>query len=55
MTLPDGRVIAPEMVLGPEVPGVKFVHVGDCGETRDLVNVARGADALVIEATYLNT
>ncbi|MBL8046885.1 MAG: ribonuclease Z [Anaerolineales bacterium] len=55
VTLPDGRVITPEMVLGPEVPGVKFVHVGDCGETRDLLNVVRGADALVIESTYLSS
>jgi ribonuclease Z len=55
VTLPDGRVVQPEDVLGPLVSGVKLVHVGDCGETSDLVKVARGADALVIEATYLNS
>jgi ribonuclease Z len=27
--------------------------VGDCGRTDDLLEVARDADALVIEATYL--
>jgi ribonuclease Z len=53
-TLPDGRTVAPEDVLGPEVPGVRLVHVGDCGATDDLVDVVRGADALVIEATYLD-
>jgi len=53
VTLPDGRVVPPEAVLGPLAPGARLVHVGDCGETRDLLEVARGADALVIEATYL--
>lgn len=55
VTLPDGQVIAPEAVLGPLAPGTRLVHVGDCGETSDLVGVARDADALVIEATYLET
>ncbi|MCS6910509.1 MAG: ribonuclease Z [Anaerolineales bacterium] len=54
VTLPDGRAVTPEEVLGPPISGVKLVHVGDCGDTRDLVGVARGADALVIEATYLS-
>ena len=54
ITLSDGRVITPDEVLGQVEPGVKFVHVGDCGDTRDLVAVARGADALVIESTYLS-
>jgi len=50
--LADGRVIAPEAVLGEPVPGTKLVHVGDAGRTDNLVEAARGADALVIEATY---
>lgn len=54
VTLPDGRTIQPNEVLGPDVPGVKFIHIGDCGETDDLVEIVRGADALVIEATYLD-
>jgi ribonuclease Z len=41
-------------VLGPNVAGARLIHVGDCGETDDLVPIARGADALVIEATYLD-
>ncbi|MBL8094293.1 MAG: ribonuclease Z, partial [Anaerolineales bacterium] len=53
ITLADGRQVSPDQVLGPEERGVKFVHVGDCGDTRDLVKIARGADALVIESTYL--
>ena len=52
-TLPDGRVINPEMVLGEEQPGTKLVHVGDAGKTDNLLEICQGADALVIEATYL--
>lgn len=52
-TLPDGRVIEPDWVLGDFKPGTRLVHVGDVGETSSLVEVCRGADTLVIEATYL--
>lgn len=52
--LPDGRTVQPDDVLGPLRPGTRLVHVGDCGSTRNLVNVVQGADALVIEATYTN-
>ncbi len=53
VTLPDGRVIDPEMVLGEEQSGTKLVHVGDSGRTDNLLEIVRGADTLVIEATYL--
>jgi ribonuclease Z len=53
-TLPDGRRILPEEVLGDERPGTRLVHVGDAGRTEELVSVCRGADTLVIEATYLD-
>lgn len=55
VTLPDGRRIDPEMVLGEMQAGTKLVHVGDAGRTDNLVEFAQGADALVIEATYLET
>lgn len=54
VTLADGRHIQPDDVLGPEIPGAKLVFVGDAGRTDNLLEVARHADALVIEATYLN-
>ncbi|MFM8320436.1 MAG: ribonuclease Z [Chloroflexota bacterium] len=54
VTLPDGRTILPDEVLGPLRQGVKFVHVGDAGRGDDLVKYAQDADALVIEATYLD-
>jgi len=52
ITLADGRVVHPEQVLGDEVRGTKYVHVGDAGRTDDLIEPCRDADALVIEATY---
>jgi len=51
--LPDGRRIKPEQVLGPLKPGTCMVHIGDTGRTADLVAACQGADALVIESTYL--
>ena len=53
VTLPDGRTVGPEEVLGPLEKGARLVHVGDCGETGDLVDAVRDAEALVIESTYL--
>ncbi len=53
VTLPDGRQVSPEQVLGLERPGTRLVHVGDVGRTDELTDVCQGADALVIEATYL--
>jgi ribonuclease Z len=52
-TLPDGRQIHPDEVLGTERMGTRLVHVGDAGRTDGLIDIIRGADALVIEATYL--
>jgi ribonuclease Z len=53
VTLPDGRVIQPEDVLGPPRQGAVLAHVGDAGRIDDLEKAVRGADMLVIEATYL--
>lgn len=53
VTLPDGRVIAPDDVLGRPERRSWVAHVGDAGETDKLVEAVRGADLLVIEATYL--
>ena len=52
-TLPDGRTIQPDEVLGDFKPGTRLVVVGDCGETESLVEHCKNADALVIESTYL--
>ena len=54
ITLADGRVVRPDDVLGAWQPGAKLVFVGDAGRTDNLIAEAHGADALVIEATYLH-
>ena len=54
ITLADGRVVGPEDVLGPLLRGTKLMVVGDTGRTDDLLQYAQGADALVIESTYLD-
>ena len=51
--LPDGRVISPDSVLGDFKPGCKLVLIGDSGETQSLEKYCLGADAIVIESTYL--
>lgn len=53
ITLADGKRVTPGDVLGPLERGAKLVLVGDAGRTDDLLEAARGADALVIESTYL--
>jgi ribonuclease Z len=53
VTLPDGRVIEPDEVLGPDRPGVSLALVGDIGQTTGLSAVLQGVDVLVCEATYL--
>jgi ribonuclease Z len=53
ITLAGGALVHPDQVLGETVPGAALVYVGDAGRTDDLLEVCRGTDALVIEATYL--
>jgi ribonuclease Z len=55
ITLADGRVIQPDDVLGPDLPGARYVHTGDIGRTDNVIAYARGAHALVTEATYLDS
>jgi ribonuclease Z len=51
--LEDGRTIDPEDVLGPPAKRKKLV-VGDTETTERLSDVVRDAEALVIEATFLD-
>lgn len=52
VTLPDGRVIEPDDVLGASIKGKKLVYIGDVDNLTPLREIVRDADALVIEATY---
>jgi ribonuclease Z len=51
--LADGRRIAPEMVQSADAGGAKLAVIGDAEETALVIEPARGADTLVIEATFL--
>ena len=53
VTLPDGQVITPEMVLGDFRAGTRLAALGDLGDTASLENTLRGVDGMVIESTYL--
>jgi ribonuclease Z len=53
VTLPNGRTIDPETVLGPPERGCKVVVIGDAETTEALEALVQGADLLVIEATFL--
>ncbi|HEX6941216.1 MAG TPA: ribonuclease Z [Longimicrobiales bacterium] len=48
----DGRVIRPEDVVGPPRPGRSVVYTGDTRPSRRTVEVARGADLLIHDATF---
>ena len=53
VTLADGRTITPDAVLGPPRAGRKVVLAGDTAPAATVVEIARGADVLVHEATFL--
>jgi ribonuclease Z len=53
ITLADGRVITPDVILGEARPGRKVVLAGDTAPSDTVVDAARGADVLVHEATFL--
>ena len=53
VVLADGRHIVPEMVHGAPAVGTALAVVGDTEEIAGLIEPVRGADALVIEATFL--
>ncbi len=52
VTLPDGRVITPDSVVGEPRPGRKVVYAGDTAPAQTVVDAARHADVLVHEATF---
>lgn len=52
VSLTDGRVIAPEALVGPPRPGRTVVYSGDTRPHAAIVAAARGADLLVHEATF---
>lgn len=55
ITLADGTVITPDMVVGEAIKGTKLVYVGDSARTDNLLEYAQDADTLVIEGTFLDS
>ena len=53
ITLANGRVVHPDEVLGSPRPGARLAFIGDLARTRGVAASIRGADVLVVEATYL--
>ncbi len=53
ITLPNGRVVTPEEVLDDALPGTKLAFMADVGKTAGLEKYVQNADAMVIEATYM--
>jgi ribonuclease Z len=52
VTLPDGRTITPDALVGPPRPGRTVVYTGDTRPHPAVVAAARGADLLIHEATF---
>jgi ribonuclease Z len=53
VTLADGTTVYPDQVLGAPRPGARLVYVGDAAQVDDLIPYLHEADAVVVEATYL--
>ncbi len=54
VTLPDGRVVPPEAVVGPPQPGGSFAYVTDTMPCDGGIALAREATLLYHEATFLH-
>ena len=52
VTLPDGRAVPPDTIVGPPRPGRKVVYTGDTRPCKATIEAAIGADVLVHEATF---
>lgn len=48
----NGKIITPEMVVGPPRPGFKFVYTGDTAFSENLINFCKGVDVLIHESTF---
>lgn len=55
ITLPDGKSVQPEQVMGPMRPGRKIVYTGDTKPYEDFAKFAEGADVLIHECTFDDT
>jgi len=52
VTLDDGRVIEPSVLVGPQRPGRTVIVTGDTRPCAATIEASRGADVLIHEATF---
>ena len=52
VTLPDGRTVSPDTIVGPRRPGRKLVLSGDTRPCAATIEIAQSANLLVHEATF---
>ncbi|HET7456358.1 MAG TPA: MBL fold metallo-hydrolase, partial [Gemmatimonadaceae bacterium] len=52
VTLPDGRVVDPSVLVGPTRSGRRIALTGDSRPCTGTIEAARGADLLIHEATF---
>ncbi len=52
LTLPDGRIVHPEEVVGPERPGLRLAFCLDTSPCEAAVELGRNADLLIHDATF---
>ncbi len=52
VTLPDGREVVPDGIVGTRRPGRRLVYSGDTRPCQATIDAARGADLLIHEATF---
>jgi ribonuclease Z len=52
VTLADGRLVTAESIVGPSRAGRTLVYSGDTRPCRAVLDVSRGADLLIHEATF---
>jgi len=52
LTLENGRIITPSMVMGPPRKGRKFVYITDTRPCEQAIKIARGADLLIHEGMF---
>ncbi len=52
ITLPDGRIVRPEDVVGPPRKGRKIVYATDTNPMKEMVEFARGADLLMHDGMF---
>jgi len=52
VTLPDGRTVTPDTLVGPPRPGRTVVYTGDTRPHPGVTRAAKGANLLIHEATF---